>query len=146
MSQCLAIIVLQWDTNPPSLLMHGTMGTVNSGRRGDGDCISDSSLMQLNKLSNSCSIVGHKLEPWFRQMSNNDYGRGKASRRNCKWCISLSELETTAVCSSGLVMSPAFSGCTHKQRHTNAFDYLHECSLLPGTTYSGFHWSHQLLS
>lgn len=115
-SQCLAIIALQWDTNPPSLLMRGPVGTVNSRRCGVGDCICDFSLPQLKELSNSCSILGHKWLPWFRQISNNDYRRGKASRRNCKWYISLSELGTTAVCSSGLVMSPAFSGCTHKQR------------------------------
>lgn len=53
---------------------------------------------------------------WLWQMSNNSYGREKASRKNCIWCFSLSELGKIDVFSSGFVTFLSFPGCTHKQR------------------------------
>jgi len=65
-------------------------------------------------------------------MSDNDYRRGKASRRNGKRCISLSELGTTAQ----ILLCVQHFLYTHTSNDdTNAFDYLRECSLLPGTIY-----------
>lgn len=63
-SQCLAIIPPQADTNPPSLLMHGTAQAWDYGHRRCRicDCVSDSPLMQLKELSNSCSVLGHRWE------------------------------------------------------------------------------------
>lgn len=98
--------------------------------------------------------VGYQVS-WLRQMSNNDYGKEKASRINCIWCFSLSELGTINVCSSCFITflySLSFSECTHKQRwhkclwwiFTIAWDDLFWVSLQSSPSFSTWGLQHVL--
>lgn len=101
----------------PSISAHAQ--DYGHGRCRVSDCASDSPLMQLKELSNSCSALGHRWELAPRCPGSDKCQTmimEKASRRNCIWCFSLSELGTIDVCSSGFVTSLSFYGCTHKKR------------------------------